>query len=492
MSHEDGNAEERASIKNEDGHGNGHSHDSDNNQGVFFATIMFFQVLILLLFATKFDYTKATTGAEANNANQRSLTDIYPLFQDVHVMIFIGFGFLMTFLRKYGYSAIGLNMLIAAIVLQWQMTAGVLLEKAIDGHASETVMLDATSLIKGDFGAGAVLISFGAVLGRVTPTQCIWMGMMEILFYAVNEYIGAINLQAVDMGGSIFVHTFGAYFGLACSWMLGAPEDSGADEEAVNSYHSDLFSMIGTIFLWMFWPSFNGALSDALAGGQRQRVIINTVLAIAASCTTAFAFSKYLGHGGKFEMEHIQNATLAGGVAVGSSSDLVIGPWGAVLIGILAGAVSTTGYLYMGSFLEETFGIYDTCGVHNLHGMPGLMGAIFGAISAAAASEEAYGENIQTIFAGRAKADGSCCSKTAGEQGGVQISALLITLAFSIVGGLITGKFIKWAFPAQKLGYQDEPHWDVPADYAFNGEARRVSETQPLVAKDVNVEIAQS
>ena len=32
----------------------------------------------------------------------------YPQYQDVHVMIFIGFGFLMTFLYKYGFSAVSL------------------------------------------------------------------------------------------------------------------------------------------------------------------------------------------------------------------------------------------------------------------------------------------------------------------------------------------------------------------------------------------------
>ena len=40
------------------------------------------------------------------------------MFQDVHVMIFIGFGFLMTFLKKYGLSAVSLNMLIAVISIQ--------------------------------------------------------------------------------------------------------------------------------------------------------------------------------------------------------------------------------------------------------------------------------------------------------------------------------------------------------------------------------------
>ena len=41
---------------------------------------------------------------------------------------------------------------------------------------------------------------------------------------------------------------------------------------------------------------------------------------------------------------HIQNATLAGGVAVGSVADMVIQPWGAVLIGFSGGFISVVGY----------------------------------------------------------------------------------------------------------------------------------------------------
>lgn len=59
---------------------------------------------------------------------------------------------------------------------------------------------------------------------------------------------------------------------------------------------------------------------------------------------SAFATSSLLNEHKKFVMEHIQNATLAGGVAIGAVADLVVGPWAALFIGSCAGVLSVAGY----------------------------------------------------------------------------------------------------------------------------------------------------
>ena len=47
-----------------------------------------------------------TNRKAAQAEAQAEIDHYYPLYQDVHVMMFIGFGFLMTFLHKYGFSAV--------------------------------------------------------------------------------------------------------------------------------------------------------------------------------------------------------------------------------------------------------------------------------------------------------------------------------------------------------------------------------------------------
>ena len=55
---------------------------------------------------------------------------------------------------------------------------------------------------------------------------------------------------------------------------------------------SDLFSLLGTVYLWMFWPSFNGALAGNAEG--RHRVLCNTFLSLSASCVSTFIVSRLI------------------------------------------------------------------------------------------------------------------------------------------------------------------------------------------------------
>ena len=90
--------------------------DVDNSR--FFAVALFaFQILMIIFYGIFVKYD-ATVDAKVTDTNV-PIQSIYPLFQDVNVMIFVGFGFLMTFLRKYSYSAVGLTFLIGVMCLQW-------------------------------------------------------------------------------------------------------------------------------------------------------------------------------------------------------------------------------------------------------------------------------------------------------------------------------------------------------------------------------------
>ena len=123
-----------------------------------------------------------------------------------------------------------------------------------------------TTMLSADFATAAVLISFGVLLGTTTPVQLVLMTLIEIVLFNVNEVIGRAYIGAVDAGDTIFVRMFGAYFGLAVSRVLYNRQASSSKKAGANRT-SDLFSMVGTVFLWMFWPSFN---SGAAAEGDAQ------------------------------------------------------------------------------------------------------------------------------------------------------------------------------------------------------------------------------
>ena len=108
---------------------------------------------------------------------------------------------------------------------------------------------------------------------------------------------------------------------------------------------------------------------------------------------------------------------------------------------------------YFQPFLNDSLKIHDTCGVHNLHGMPGVLAGLIGALMAGIATEGEYtGGKLYAIFPARIPSQPSPNSdyafrttgdgRTAGEQAGYQILAVVVTVVIAIVSGLITGELV--------------------------------------------------
>ncbi|KAL4646768.1 ammonium transporter Rh type B-like [Arapaima gigas] len=422
------------------------------------------EVILIILFGVFVKYDSETDSRlwheELTHHNKSNYDNDfyfrYPSFQDVHVMIFIGFGFLMTFLQRYGFSSVGFNFLIAAFSLQW----ATLMQGFFHGMHGGKIHVGVESMINADFCTGSVLISFGAVLGKTSPVQLLLMAVIEVTLFAINEYIILSVLGAKDAGGSMTIHTFGAYFGLVVARVLYRPQLDKSKSRNCSVYHSDLFAMIGTIYLWMFWPSFNSAITAH--GDDQHRTAMNTYYSL-ASCTLAtFAISSLVNHEGKLDMVHVQNAALAGGVAVGTAGEMMLTPLGSMIVGFLAGTISTLGFKYLSPILEEKLHIQDTCGVHNLHGMPGILGAIVGAVTASLASSEIYGDGMMEVFP-----DIYSGEINAASQGVRQAISLGVTLGFAAVGGIITGFLLKlsiYGSPPDTMCYEDGIYWEMPGE----------------------------
>lgn len=325
----------------------------------------------------------------------------------IHIlaMLLVGFGFLMVFVRRYGFGAVTGTYLVVAVGLPLYI---LLRANGVFGHVLQPHTLDA--ILFAELAVATALIAMGAVLGRLRVFQYALLALLLVPLYLFNEWIvldDAFGLTTgfQDTAGSIVIHAFGAYFGLAMSIVLTTKYQRTKPIES--DHTSDRFAMLGSMVLWLFWPSFATALVPL---ENMPQTVANTLLALSGA-TVATYFLSYKLNGGKTSMVDMANAALAGGVGIGSVCD-VVSPTGAFGIGLLAGAISVMGYVYLLPWLERRLNLVDTCGVHNLHGLPGLLG----------------GFSALLVVPGIAT---------------VQLTGIAITLGIAIVGGLFAGVIVR-------------------------------------------------
>jgi ammonium transporter Rh len=397
-----------------------------SNRKLVLATMLFIVVAgivcpqrVLAVESKEIDSPAISQASEEFSSCLKSVVEVQKYDRSIHIMamLLVGFGFLMVFVKKYGRSAVTATYLLVSVAIPVYFIVNSL------GMFGESAPIEIERLILAEFAAASLLICAGAVLGRLKMIQYMVLGIFFILCYMLNEWIvlggglGIIDGGFADTGGSIVIHAFGALFGLGVVKTMTTKKEFA--EPIESDATSDRFSMLGSMVLWLFWPSFCAAL---VVPEQIPHTVVNVVLALCGA-TVATYFSSLALRGGKISIADIANAALAGGVAIGSTCDHASHP-AAFVIGILSGVLSVVGFAVIQNKLQGRVKSVDTCGVLNLHGWPGLMGGI-------AAVFVVDGINKST-----------------------QLKGIGISIVIALVAGYITGKILS-TFGRRTQAYVD-------------------------------------
>ena len=177
----------------------------------------------------------------------------YPLYQDANVMMLIGLGFLMSFIKDYTWSPLTYTFLINCFAFQFYILWEGFWMKVFRGEWEEPIYIDEVTLKRMSGCVAACLISFEALLGKVEANSIMILINVGVFFYSLNAVLCYEVLGLYDSGGSITVHTFGAYYGLTMalliSWKI------NPTKEIKMSKTSGVLGLLGALFLWVFWPA---------------------------------------------------------------------------------------------------------------------------------------------------------------------------------------------------------------------------------------------
>jgi ammonium transporter Rh len=121
-------------------------------------------------------------------------------------MIFIGYGFIMVFLKSYSWSSIGFNFLTASWAIQiailwnhfWTEVSRYYDDR--DKYQFQYLNLNIRTILEGDFCAASALITFGAILGKCSIFQLFGIASFHAFFYTLNKAICEQIFKAQDAG----------------------------------------------------------------------------------------------------------------------------------------------------------------------------------------------------------------------------------------------------------------------------------------------------
>ena len=244
-----------------------------------------------------------------------------------------------------------------------------------------TVGTPAFLIVQTVFCATAATIVSGAMAERTKfSTYCLYSLIISAIVYPISGHWiwgggWLAQLGFHDFAGSTAVHMVGGLSALIGAKMLGpriGKYDKNGKPKAILG-HSITLGALGVFILWFCWFGFNGCSTLGVTGDAQilkaGNVFVNTNLAaavatVAVMCITWIRYKKP-------DVSMTLNGSLAGLVAITAGCDMV-DPFGAALIGLIAGFVVVFGI----EFIDKKLHIDDPVGAIGVHCLCGATGTI--------------------------------------------------------------------------------------------------------------------
>ena len=313
-------------------------------------------------------------------------------------------------------------------------------ESGLIGGISSIMFANLDSVREGQSIGEAVFALFQMTFAIITPALIVgawverarfgWVvafcALWSLLVYVPVAYWvwgggWLFEMGAIDFAGGIVVHTTAGVSALVVAVMLG--KRIGFPKTLMLP-HSPALTVTGAGLLWVGWFGFNGGSALTASDFGAGTAIINTHFAASAAALVWLLLEKIKV--GKATAVGFATGAIAGLATITPAAG-VVGPMGALILGILAGVVC----FYAVGLVKHTLGIDDSLDVFAVHGVGGIMGSILLAVLAS------------STFDGQGYAEGM----TMMSQLWVQLQAVGVVAVWSAVVTLIVGYMVSMVIP---------------------------------------------
>jgi Amt family ammonium transporter len=265
------------------------------------------------------------------------------------------------------------------------------------------------------FAAITTALIVGALAERVrfAPLMIFAVLWVTVVYFPIAHMVwwggGLIyEMGALDFAGGTVVHINAGVAGLVGALILG--KRIGYGREAMPP-HSLSMTLIGAGLLWVGWFGFNAG-SNLEATGGAALAMINTFVATAAAVIAWLVVEQLAS--GKPSLLGAASGAITGLVAVTPAAG-VVGPMGALLLGLIAAPVAW----WFCTSVKHKLGYDDSLDVFGIHGVAGIIGSIL------------TGVFVSTAWGGIGS------DNSIAQQVWIQVKAVLIAIAWSGIGSLI-------------------------------------------------------